>query len=309
MSRQWIAGQSVEMSPGALMAALGAERNFAQVKAAKADRVELRFDLDPQRWAFLQLPSDHPIVIEEFGYFAAVTASWAIGLMEPGQHSALTRMEWRNQPARFDGEHACSGTARFQPDDISHFELFGADGRKTADLRNRGFIFAPGDFEAARAAAKARLAAARIKASAFCFAATDAVGLTGDRPSFVGAPRGRDPGPRVAALVTRDDFYPQHPDIEGSGDHVNAAHLLECCMQAAHLMMRPQGRLRCHGGSAEFRRFVELDVPFDIAVAAPAQAGRAVSDAEFTIQQADRTNAVIRLKLAIDHASDQALPG
>ena len=91
-------------------------------------------------------------------------------------------------------------------------------------------------------------------------------------------------------------FHPQHPFHTGSGDHVNAAQILDCALQAAHLHLGNgqdwDKALICQGGTASFQRYIELDIVFEILVSAKPDA----SELEFTFSQAGHSNASVVLQ-------------
>jgi hypothetical protein len=73
----------------------------------------------------------------------------------------------------------------------------------------------------------------------------------------------------IRGVARRLSRHPQHPLHIDPGDHVDAAQLLDCAMQASHLLMCPEGvdpkaPLRCRSGRAQFRKFVELDCLFEV---------------------------------------------
>jgi hypothetical protein len=127
-------------------------------------------------------------------------------------------------------------------------------------------------------------------------APASAVGVGARGRSFVTRLHETGGAPAVTAFVpAQGGFHPRHPFHTGSGDHVNAGHLFDCVLQAAHLF-HAGAPLVCTGGEARFTRFVELDVPFSITCC-----GREGVDAgvrlEMGIAQAGRENALIVLDL------------
>jgi hypothetical protein len=285
------------MTPAQRKAALGYSHNFARVLRVAPDRIEFGYDLDPARWPWLTLPPRHPIVLDKIQYFSAVTASLVSGSLEPGTRSALTRIGWS---CRGDGErHATRGVLEpWSGERRAGYRLavFDDAGREIARIQGEGFAFADRDFDGWRARAKVEARAAAGKPPEP--AALAAAGLGPGGHCFVSAPFLRS-GTRVALaqIGAANGFHPAHPFHTGTGDHVNAAHLFDCALQAAHLMTEPAGRLVCTGGEAEFLRFVELDVPFEIRLSTQDRSEAGHTLLGFAIDQLGRENARIALEI------------
>jgi len=288
------------MTPDQLEAALGYRHNFARVVRAAPERTELAFDLDRERYPWLALPPLHPVVIDKIQYFAAVTGSLQASQMKPGTRSALTKLTWSALVPPGDARPAVRGVlAPWAGEERAGYELalFDDPGREVARVRGEGTAFGDRDFGAWRAAAKQKAAdAARDRAAPTPPADPVAAGLGPGGVCLVSPPRGRS----LAALVTAESgFGPAHPFHTGSGDHVNAAHLFDCAMQAAHLLWEPAGTaLHCVAGEAGFLRFVELGVPFEIDVAEPEPGPEGTTRLCFTVRQAGRENTRLRFDLA-----------
>lgn len=291
------------MTPAQLRAALGYERNFARVLSADDGRVAFAYDLDPERWPWLALPPLHPVVIDKIQYFSAVTAILATSRLEPGTRSALTKIGWSTAPRAGGARHAVRGELGFASGERPGYRLavFDADGHENARIWGEGAAFADRDFGAWRARAK-RTAREAAGAAAAPPPPADpvAVGLGPGGRCLVSKPFERDGALALAALVTAvNGFHPAHPFHTGSGDHVNAAHLFDCALQAAHLLAEPAGaRLACTDGEAEFLRFVELDTPFELRLEAREPLAHGRTRMRFAIGQAGRENARVRFDLA-----------
>ena len=290
------------MTPEQLERALGYRHNFARIVRADEQRLEFGYDLDPQRWPWLALPPQHPVVLDKVQYFSAVTGSLAASRLEPGTRSALTKLGWSCTPRPGGARHAVRGVLEpWVGEQRAGYELtlFDDQGRENARIRGEGAAFADRDFAAWRAKSKREAAAAAAAQQVLPRADPVAAGLGPAGRSLVSAPLARDGARGVLAQVgAANGFHPAHPFHTGTGDHVNAAHLLDCALQAAHLLWDPAGTaLRCTGGEAEFLRFVELEAAFELWLEAcePRAAGRA--RLRFAIGQAGRENARIRLEL------------
>ncbi len=235
--------------------------NFARVTARRGGLVSLKFELDRARWPWLSLPPQHPVLLEKYQYFATMTAVMAQPDYDPSRSTALTHFSWSCPPLR-DPAHATDAWCQLE------------DGRFTGELRaadavvarfaGLGHYFDDRDFVAWRERARAKVLA-REPGRPLEYASPEAVGLDAAGVSFVGPLALRDGVPAAPALVTRArGLAPAHPFHTGSGDHVNAGHLFDCALQAAHLVLaRP---LTCIGGQASFTRFVELDARFELRV-------------------------------------------
>jgi len=285
------------MTPAQRKAALGYPHNFARVLGLEEGRIEFGYDLDPERWPWLTLPPRHPVVLDKVQYFSAVTASLVSGSLEPGTRSALTRIGWS---CRGEGEHhATRGVLEpWSGGRRAGYRLAVHDdaGHEIARIRGEGFAFADRDFDAWRARAKSEARAAAGEPPEPADPAAAGLGPGGH--CFVSAPFTRSAARvAVARIGAANGFHPAHPFHTGTGDHVNAAHLLDCALQAAHLMAEPAGRLVCVGGDAEFLRFVELDVPFEIRLCSRDRSQAGHTRLGFAIDQAGRENARIALEL------------
>jgi len=230
-------------------------------------RVDLAFELDPDRWPWLALPPQHPVVIEKLQYFGGVTALLATRAVGEGQGSALTELVWSVGDDVAEG-HAQSGVCRLLGSladlarGVGRFELVlhDAAGVEVGRLTGAGVVFDAGDSAARRAASKAKARAAGA-GDPPNFVDPESVGLPADGTSFLGP---IDDGSARALVSTSRALHPAHPFHTGSGDHVNAGHLLDVVLQFAHLVMeRPT---TWTAGTARFGRFVELDVPFTLSL-------------------------------------------
>ncbi len=274
--------------------------NFARVTSVDGMRVSLSYDLDRIRWPWLSLPAQHPVLVEKYQYFSAVTSGDRVLNQSLGVQTALTRLQWRCEAAAFDSGHAPLGECElWQNDNDMGFEITtrNADRQAMVHLAGTGFAFADRDFAGWRKAS-------RQKALAACgspppeLTAAHKVGLDERGHSLISDLHPSSDMPCVTALVTSaNGFHPAHPFHTGSGDHVNAGHLFDCVLQMAHLLTPHNHPLDCAGGQAEFMRFVELDVPFEIRLADEPTEAAGATCMTFALSQLDRENTRIQLRL------------
>lgn len=287
------------LTPAQRKAAIGYEQSFARVLRADAQRVELGYDLEPQRWPWLALSPVHPVVLDKIQYFSALAASFASGGLEPGTRSALTRIRWSVAPGPSPVHHAVRGVLvpwSEPPRGGYTLTLVDAERREIATVWGEGQAFVDRDFGAWRARSKDALRARATPPPGV--ADPVAAGLGPHGHCLVCAPSERAGERFVVAWVgIAGGFHPAHPFHTGTGDHVNAAHLLDCALQATHLMDGRGTPLVCSAGEAEFLRFVELDVPFELRLDPADGAPAARERWRFRIHQADRENARVTLEL------------
>lgn len=246
-------------------------------------RVWLAFDLDTARWPWLRLPPQHAVVVEKYQYFSSMTAGWALGLLGPGVFTALTEVTWDCGEGR-DG-HSPRGYCELETDgprDIRFNSRFtDRSGAQAFHISGRGHVFPDGDFAARRAARHNPPSASIAPHDAFLRKITNEAGRW-----------------RADCLVGRvNGFHPAHRFHTGSGDHVNAAQLYDCALQVA-AQAAGHGAIRCTGGSAEFKRFTELDQPF----ALHAEPSTRADEWRFLVSQSGRETARLALRLATDES-------
>lgn len=279
----------------------GYAENFARVEAVRGREVRLQFDLSARRWPWLMLPPQHPVLLEKYQYFSAVTAVLATGAMSPTTRSALTRLQWHCHET-FDDRDGPAASGRCEllgADDENGFrlELRSAAGAPVAQICGEGVIFHDRDFMQWRA--ERRDAAARMPSNVVP-ASVKQVGLADDGVAFVAA---RDRHSVAGCVSAERAFYPRHPYHTGTGDHVNAGHLLDCALQAVHLLVPVEAGAavwRCVAGDVRFQRFVELDGDFVMRLDAPLRAGASEQEASLTLQQGDVDKVRFRLRLRHD---------
>ena len=273
--------------------------NFARILSSAPDRVELAFDLDAKLWPWLNLPPHHPVLVEKYQYFGATTASWEQGLFTPETFTALTSFGWGCTPAAFAGDYPTRGVFKTQNgEEAMGFSLnVGADdGQVMYQTRGQGFAFKDRDYRVWRERSRRAALDAKVTAD-FQFLSPEAVGLAANGHSFIGVSEQADQALTLIACVTKQGGYvPEHPFHTGSRDHVNAAQLMDCGLQAAHWFLGGGQSwaepLICIGGEARFQRYVELDVPFTITLVEQVPN----TSVQLKFSQAGYDNAVLVLK-------------
>ena len=225
--------------------------------------IAFKCDRDAEKWPWLKLSSSHPIVVQTINYWASVETGKTRGTFDSNKWSALTYSKW--QAGNADAGPVTHGLADLPPDppekDRPGFRLtfFDDAGNLVCRIVGAGVIFQTRDFESWRKAAKVD-AKSDQSINDFAYAPASALGVHSEIERFVSPLSGDDP-PSATALVTRENgIIPEHPYHSGSGDHVNANHLVDTGLQFAHLIFeRP---LTCIGGEMKFRRYVELGKAF-----------------------------------------------
>lgn len=274
--------------------ALAYTENFARVTRVDGRRVELEFDLDRARWPWLALPPLHPVLLEKYQYFGILTGFLALSGTDPAKQTALTGISWRClEPETV--ALASAGVLTHRRDDgheSLELELLVESGETLVTIDAVGVVFATRDFGAWRAKTRAEAQAATDVPAMPPLAPAEAVGLGPGGRAFVSALREVDGQLGSMALVGDDAFHPRHPFHTGSGDHVNAGHLFDCALQAAHLVLDSASPRSCEGGSAKFFRYVELGVPFELLVVE-----REAERVGFAVRQLGREAARITLTL------------
>lgn len=296
-----------ELNPTELDPTFPYEHNFARIEKIQDRSVSFEFDLDGNRWPWLILPPQHPVLIEQYQYFASVTAGRALHALPADQFSALTHYAW-GCPVRVK-RFARTGILEAQAaGQKMHFEMdcFTDDGKHAIAMQGSGFSFSDRDFKAWRHRSRQAVLKA-VGARKIELARPQLLGIDHGGAVFVSDPLMQgDQLHLLAQVFLEQGFYPQHAFHTGSGDHVNAAQLLDCGLQAAHrLAAYEQGdqspcSMFCIGGRLQFHQFVELDAPFEIVLAEQNVDQSALRSFRFTVRQAGRLNADIFLQLSPD---------
>ncbi|MGJ8669716.1 MAG: hypothetical protein ACSHXK_09530 [Oceanococcus sp.] len=280
--------------------ALTYQHNFAHARQVSELSVELDFLLKPELWPWLSLPPAHPVLIEKYQYFGATTASWAMQLFAPESYTALTRFRWSCGDAAWGTQYPDSGLCTGRNDKSGmgfQLDVSNSQGDNFYRTAGDGFVFTDRDFRLWREKTRQQTQQSN-RMGAIALASSSQCGLDPFGKSFIGA---SDNAARYFAHVARESsFHPQHPFHTGSGDHVNAAQLLDCALQTIHLHVGAgrawESPLQCQSGEAQFQRYVELDIPFEIHLEVEKE------KAQFALQfsQAGHANAMIKMQMR-DH--------
>ncbi len=283
------------LSPAQLRAVLGYPRNFARLTDFAEGEAAFAYDLDRTCWPWLSLPAGHPVVLEKYQYFTTVTAALAFGDMKPGVRSALTGMSWSLGPAGHDAGYADRSRCQRHADEQGNLnlsvQLGNAQGEDLGRILCQGRSFPDRDFASWRSGSRDAVLS-RDDSPAFIPAS-----LADGRPGFVSGAQRQDGLDCVLARVSAaEGFHPRHPFHTGSGDHVNAAQLFDCALQAAEQWPGAGPRL-CLGGEARFLRFVELDAGFEILCTQRDEEADGGLRLDLLFRQGGRDNTKIRLAL------------
>ena len=283
--------------PEELRQVLGYATSYVEDWSVEGSRVELSFSRRADAWPWQVLPPWHPVVVDKIQYFAAITGAWASGGFGTGARTALTGISWSSLEREPGAPHRGSYRA-FEDDGTVGYalQIFDESGRETLRIRGEGVAFGDRDFGAWRDAAKKK-AATSAWAPPSELACPEAAGLGASGHSLISPLRKEGgTGTAIGWVTSADGFAPAHPFHTGTGDHVNAGHLLDCALEGAHLLLDTPGPLYCRGGEARFRRFVELDVPFEIALHAEEPVA-GTTTVRARMQQGGRETTSVRLDL------------
>lgn len=221
---------------------------------------------DVGTWPWLALPPFDPIVVQAINYWASVECGTARGSFDPNKWSALTHMDW--ECGTESSGHAVRGAYEASGDDDNahfHMRFFDADDALVYRMSGKGVVFHNRDFEGWRAKAKAEMAE-RSAVGDFAYAPHEVTGMPSQWQSFLSRIKEGE-APSAQALMTRENsFMPNHLYHGGSGDHVNSNQLADVARQFEQAL-HGGAPLVFIGGEMTFKRYVELDWPFDIEVA------------------------------------------
>lgn len=254
--------------------------------------VDFSCSTDLAVFAWLALDPRHPVVIQMQNFWTSVGAIMALGAMEEGQWSALTWTDWTCNTD--DVGMATRGTySREELDGKENFKtvLFDAEAREIATMRGRGVVFRNRNFEEWREGAKSKAAKApQAKAGDFAFAPREALGISRQEHPLVGLLKEGERKTIPALIGRANGMPPANPILGGSGDHVNSVHMIEAARQAL-CVLSGDPDIAVRGGEMDLRRYVEMEVPFDLA-AAKHSAGETV----FALEQLGRECAQLTLR-------------
>ena len=221
--------------------------------------VEFACSQDVSGWPWAALHPHHPGAIQALSYWVSVECAAALGSWDPGKWSALTWTRWECGDPDV-GAYASGTYRRTTIDGKESFSIDFADaeGRNICRLDGRGVIFRTRDFEAWRTGEKA--IAPKSSSEEFPYVDPHLLGLPRDeRPFLCRVENGTAQG----LLDAANSMPPNHPWLDGSGDHVNSAHLAEVARQFVSLLREGQP-FRVTRAEMAFRHYVELGSPFTI---------------------------------------------
>lgn len=227
--------------------------------------VAFRCSTDAEAWPWLRLQAHHPVLVQSINYWASVESGRARGTFDPNKWSALTETEWQcdapgpivagvSDPPGADGSPAYG------------LKFFNAEGATVCKMTGTGVVFRTRDFEAWRS--KAKSVPVSDEAWNTEYVEAQNVGVATDSEAFLSSLTG-DAVVSARGLITRENgLIPNHPYLDGSGDHVNSTHLAEVARQFACLVAKTPN-ISLPGGDMRFTRYVELGRPFEVVQTEP----------------------------------------
>ncbi|MFW2350171.1 hypothetical protein [Qipengyuania sp.] len=214
---------------------------------------------DPQAWPWTAIGPHHPGAIQAASYWLSVESATALGGWDPDKWSALTWTRWAcGDPAVGRMAHGRYERVRIEGKESFSVHLYDAEDALVCRLDGRGVVFRTRDFEKWRSEAKE--ASAKVASAGFAYANPEELGLDTGEFAFLGP---LDHGRAIGLLDAANAMPPAHPWLDGSGDHVNSAHLAEVARQFVSLL-RGGAPFRVTQAEMRFDRYVELGVPFEI---------------------------------------------
>lgn len=251
--------------------------------------VVFKCSTDQRDWPWLSLPYFHPVTVQSINYFASVEASSALATADADKWTALTQMRW--QCGNQEAGPATHGI--FEKKDHGNsvgyaMSFFGTAGELVYRMRGKGVVFRTRDFEAWRGKDKPTTK----EVLPIEYASALALGVQTDIERFV-SPLSDFDDPFVTALITRrNGLPPEHPYLDGSGDHVNSTHLVEVGRQFVGLLKNGVP-FTVTGGEMSFSRYVELAVPFRVTLSKAVSADPSIC---MTVRQLDKLCATISFR-------------
>ena len=238
----------------------------AHTKAFTSDRVvnpdgsvEFACSQDETLWPWLRIGPHHPGAIQAASYWLSVESAMALGGWDPDKWSALTWTHWRcGEPGVGRMARGRYERTRIEGKESFSIHLHDASGALVCRLDGRGVVFRTRDFEKWRSGAKER--DDKVSSADFHYADRSMLGLGEGELPFLGPLDGKQ---ATGLLDPANAMPPAHPWLDGSGDHVNSAHLAEVARQFASLL-RAGNPIRVSEADMRFDRYVELGVPFEV---------------------------------------------
>ena len=221
--------------------------------------VDFACSQDDALWPWTLIGPHHPGAIQAASYWLSVESAMALGSWDPDKWSALTWTHWTcGEPEVGRMARGRYERTRIEGKESFSVHLYDAADRLICRLAGRGVVFRTRDFEKWRSGAKER----ENKVSSASFEYADPALLVigeGEFP-FLGPLDGESAS---GLLDAANAMPPAHPWLDGSGDHVNSAHLAEVARQFVSLL-RGGEPFRVTEAEMRFDRYVELGVPFEI---------------------------------------------
>lgn len=222
-------------------------------------RVSFACSQDSERWPWSALPTHHPGTIQSLSYWASVESAMALGTWDPAKWSALTWTRWEcGDPGVGRIAHGIYRRTIIEGRESFTIDLLDDEDNLVCRLDGRGVVFRTRDFEKWRKSDKEAVPHALF--DSFDFAEARLLNIApGERALLSPLHEGRATG-----LVDRaNGMPPAHPWLDGSGDHVNSAHLAEVARQFTSLV-RDGKPFRVVSAEMTFRHYVELGSPFEV---------------------------------------------
>ncbi|MEX0342113.1 MAG: hypothetical protein AB3N06_05965 [Erythrobacter sp.] len=221
--------------------------------------VEFTCSQDDRLWPWNQIGAHHPGAIQAASYWLSVASASALGQWDPDKWSALTWTRWTcGEPAAGRMARGRYQRSRIEGKESFSVQLYDAGDSLICELDGRGVVFRTRDFEKWRSNAKR--GSDKVTSADFVYADRALLGLSGDEFPFIGD---LENGSATGLLDQANCMPPAHPWLDGSGDHVNSAHLAEVARQFTSLL-RGGKPFRVTEAEMRFDRYVELGVPFMI---------------------------------------------
>ncbi len=214
---------------------------------------------DASEFAFNVLAPHHPGLIQALSYFVSVECAQALGRWDPEKWSALVWTRWQCGDRGVGAyDHGVYKRTHIDGKEGFSIDFFDAQDRFICLLEGRGVVFRTRDFESWRKDSKDR--SDKAPSESFDYADDNMLGvLAGEKP-FLGPLESKSAGGLVDFA---NGMPPGHPWLNGSGDHVNSAHLAEIGRQFVSLLHEGKP-FEVSAAEMRFDSYVELGTPFEI---------------------------------------------
>ena len=243
---------------------------------------------DSEVWPWLNLAPTHPILIQTVNFWASFDSGVFLDEFKTDSWTALTHLEWTcgrdgvGLPAR-------GAYAGFKDKDRARYtlQLFDKADDLVCSYSGQGVTFRTRNFEGWRDQAKQKLW--DPEPPVLDYVAAGAVGVAASSESFLSPLQRSADAVVTTGLITKENgLRPNHPFIGGSGDHVNSTHMGEIARQFGCLLLQRPTQNR--SGEMRLKHYVELGVPFEVALLAQSEEDRTFT---LMVRQADRDCAEI----------------